>query len=90
MKKLIAVFAVLFFVAPAFAADWSFYGSQRIHTWYVDRDYGDAVVNGQDDDQATQTYFAGNSRLGARVKADKVTGRLELALAQGTSSNERT
>ena len=30
MKKLIAVFAVLLFVAPAFAADWAFYGSQRV------------------------------------------------------------
>jgi hypothetical protein len=85
MKKLIAVFAVLFFVAPAFAADWSFYGSQRIATWYVDRDYGDAVVNGQDDDQATQMYLQGNSRLGAKVKADKVTGQIELAL--GTSGD---
>src|SRR5512139_478730 len=83
MKKLIAIFAVLLFVAPAFAADWSFYGSQRIATWYVDRDYGDATVNGQDDDQATQWYFQGNSRLGAKVKADKVSGQIELALAGG-------
>jgi len=83
MKKLIAICAVLLFVAPAFAADWSFYGSQRIGTWYLDRDYGDAVVNGQDDDQATQMYFQGNSRLGAKVKADKVTGQIELALGQG-------
>ena len=43
MKKLIAIFAVLLFAAPAMAADWSFYGSQRIATWYVDRDYGDAA-----------------------------------------------
>ena len=84
MKKLIAVFAVLFFAAPAMAADWSFYGSARVSTFYVDRDYGDGVsASGQDDDQATQWFFQGNSRLGARVKADKVTGRLELALGQG-------
>jgi hypothetical protein len=80
MKKLIAIFAVLLFAAPAMAADWSFYGSQRIATWYTDRDYGDATVQGQDDDQATQWYFQGNSRLGAKVKADKVTGQIELAL----------
>ena len=90
MKKLIAVFSILLFAAPAMAADWSFYGSARIATWYTDRDYGDDKVTGQDDDQATQWYFQGNSRLGARAKADKVTGRLELALAQGTSSNEGT
>jgi hypothetical protein len=83
MKKLIAVFAVLFFAAPAMAADWSFYGSARVSTFYVDQDYGDTPVNGQDDDQGTQWYQQGNSRLGARVKADKVSGRLELALGQG-------
>jgi len=83
MKKLIAIFAVLLFAAPAMAADWSFYGSQRVATWYTDRDYGDATVNGQDDDQATQWYFQGNSRLGAKVKADKVTGQIELGLGAG-------
>jgi hypothetical protein len=83
MKKLIAIFAVLLVAAPAMAADWSFYGSQRVATWYTDRDYGDATVNGQDDDQATQWYFQGNSRLGAKVKADKVTGQIELGLGAG-------
>lgn len=83
MKKLIAIFAVLLFAAPAMAADWSFYGSARVATWYVDQDYGDSTVNGQDDDQATQWYQQGNSRLGARVKADKVHGQVELALGQG-------
>ena len=84
MKKLIAVCAVLLFVAPAFAADWSFYGSERIATWFNSRDYGDGVgANGEKDDQGTQWYFQGNSRLGAKVKADKVTGQIELALGSG-------
>ena len=83
MKKLIAIFVVLLLAAPAMAADWSFYGSQRIGTWYVDRDYGDAQVNGRGEDQATQMYFQGNSRFGARAKADKVSGQIELALGQG-------
>ena len=83
MKKLIAIFTVVLFTAPAFAADWSFYGSQRIATWYADRDYGDGVVNGQNDDQATQWYFQGNSRLGAKVKADKVSGQIEFGLGTG-------
>jgi len=83
MKKLIAIFAVLLFVAPAMAADWSFYGSARQATWYVDRDYGDGEVNGQGDDQATQWYLQTNSRLGAKVKADKVSGQVELALTAG-------
>jgi len=89
MKKLIAIFAVLLFAAPAMAADWSFYGSQRIATWYVDRDYGDGVsANGDDNDEATQWYFQGNSRLGAKVKADKVTGQIELALGQGGNGDD--
>ena len=84
MKKLIAVFAVLLFVAPAFAADWAFYGSQRVGTWYPNRDYGDtAAASGKDDDAATQMFFQGNSRLGAKVKADKVTGQIELGLGAG-------
>ena len=89
MKKLIAIFAVLLFVAPAFAADWSFYGSQRVATWYVDRDYGSSAnnVNGQDDDQATQWYFQGNSRLGAKVKADKISGQIELGLGSASTGS---
>ena len=84
MKKLIAVCAVLLFVAPAFAADWAFYGSQRVGTWYLNRDYGDTpAASGKDDDAATQMFFQGNSRLGAKVKADKVTGQIELGLGAG-------
>jgi hypothetical protein len=87
MKKLIAVFAVLLFVAPAFAADWAFYGSQRVGTWYSDRNWGGTDVNGQDDDQGTQMFFQGNSRLGVKVKADKVTGQIELGLSGGNGGD---
>ena len=84
MKKGMAVFAMLLLAVPALAADWSFYGSQRVSTFYVDRDYGDGVgANGQDDDQATQWFFQGNSRLGAKVKADKVSGLIEFGLGKG-------
>jgi hypothetical protein len=84
MKKLIVVLAVLMFAAPALAADWAFYGSQRIGTWYTEKSYpGDSNAYGSSDDAATQMYFQGNSRLGAKVKADKVTGQIELALGAG-------
>ncbi|MRR10435.1 hypothetical protein EG831_10255, partial [bacterium] len=84
MKKLIAVLVVLLFAAPALAADWAFYGSQRIGTWYTEREYpGDSSAYGGSSDAATQMYFQGNSRLGAKVKADKVTGQIELALGAG-------
>jgi hypothetical protein len=82
MKKLIAIFAVLLLAAPAMAADWSFYGSQRMATFYVYDDFGDfPPASGEDDDWGLQWDFQTNSRLGARVKADKVTGHIELGLA---------
>ena len=34
MKKCWIVFAVLMLAAPAMAADWSFYGSERMATYY--------------------------------------------------------
>jgi hypothetical protein len=87
MKKLIAIFAVLLLAAPAMAADWSFYGSQRMATYYVAEDYGDFsqigvgdVATGESDDWGLEWNFQSNSRLGARVKADKVTGHIELGL----------
>lgn len=80
MKKFIAIFAVLLLAAPAMAADWSFYGSQRVATFYVADDRGDYPVDGEDDDWGLQWNFQGNSRFGARVKADKVTGHIELAM----------
>jgi len=87
MKKLIAICAVLLFVAPAFAADWSFYGSERVATWYVSRDFGDTQVNGDSNDAGTQWYFQGNSRFGAKVKADKVSGQIELATQASNNGN---
>ncbi len=40
MKKLLIIFAVLCLAAPAMAADWNFYGSARMATFYsiVDKD----------------------------------------------------
>jgi hypothetical protein len=87
MKKLIAIFAVLLLAAPAMAADWSFYGSQRMATFYVADDFGDAQVNGEDNDWGLQWDFQGNSRLGAHVKADKVRGQIELGLKGSDGSD---
>ena len=87
MKKLIAICAVLLFVAPAFAADWSFYGSERMATWYNSQDFKDYPQAGQDNDAGTQWYLQGNSRLGAKVKADKVTGQIELATTASSTDS---
>jgi len=71
MKKLIAIFAVLLLAAPAFAADWAFYGSQRMATFYVADDYGDFPVNGEEDDWGLQWNFQTNSRLAPRSRPTK-------------------
>ncbi len=86
MKKLIAIFAVLLMAAPAFAADWEFFGSQRMSTFYIQNDFGDSPVNGEDDDWGLRWDFQDNSRLGVKVKADKVSGMIELGL-NGTDGN---
>jgi hypothetical protein len=88
MKKLIAIFAVLLLAAPAFAADWAFYGSQRMTTFYVADDFGDFTrADGEEDDWGLQWNFQTNSRLGAKVKADKVNGHIELGL-KGTDGGD--
>ena len=89
MKKLtifIAAIALVCFAVPAMAADWNFYGSARMATFYISDDYGDGTnAAGTDDSDAElQWEFQGNSRLGARVKAESVSGRIELA---NTSDN---
>jgi hypothetical protein len=86
MKKLLTVIAILLIVTPTIAADWSFSGSQRFATWYYDRNYGDNKVNGEGNDAGTQWYYQGNSRLEAKVKADKVSGHIELGLGSSNDS----
>lgn len=85
MKKLIAVLLVLLFAVPAMAQtakapEWSFFGSQRMATFYVNDDFGDDEVAGSGDDWGLRWDFQGNSRMGARVKAGNVGGFIELAL----------
>ena len=89
MKRLIAVLAVVMLAAPALAADWSFYGSQRMSTFYQYTDYGSANQpgTGEQDDWGLIWDFQTNSRLGAKVKADKVSGQIELAL-KGTDGGD--
>jgi hypothetical protein len=87
MKKLIAVLLLTLLAVPALGADWSFFGSARMSTFYKYTDFGDAPVNGEDDDWGMIWDFQTNSRLGARVKADKTTGYIELAL-KGTDGSD--
>jgi len=83
MKKLFVLLAAVVFVvaftAPTFAAEWSFYGSARMYTFWGDRDFGDGVdATGSDDDLGLLHELQGNSRIGAKVKvSDNLIGRFE-------------
>ena len=83
MKKIFvllgAVALVVAFTAPSFAAEWSFYGSARIQTWWESDDFGDFVnAAGEDDDLDLNHSLQGNSRIGANVKvSDNLVGVFE-------------
>lgn len=84
MKKLLMVLLVLLMAAPAIAADWNFYGSARVTTFYTIRD-SNALGNNSDID--LDHRLQNNSRIGVNVKADKLSGKIELALrAAGANS----
>jgi hypothetical protein len=78
MKKLLvglfAVAMVVAFTAPAMAADWNFYGSARMSTFSDTSD-----ISADDDERVTTWALQGNSRVGAKVKANDngIGGRFE-------------
>jgi len=82
MKKLFIFFVaaamIAAFTVPAMAdAEWNFYGSARMTTFYVDDD-PDQI--GVDSDKGTVWAQQGNSRIGARVKFnDEIGGRFEMS-----------
>ncbi|MDT8273254.1 MAG: hypothetical protein RRA35_08675, partial [Desulfomonilia bacterium] len=59
---------------------WVFYGSARYTTFYNDKN-----LSADSDDAGTTWALQGNSRIGARVNKDKITGRFEY----GTGVNLR-
>lgn len=85
MKKLIALVAALVMVAgTAYAADWSFYGSSRVLTQYVEVD-NPTGINGGVDTEDFDLDLQGNSRIGANVKvSDELTGRFEFGVSNST------
>lgn len=93
MKKftiLIAVIALVCFSVPAMANDWNFYGSARMSTNYVSNDFGNtgtttAAPTDDTKDAGTNWLLQGNSRIGARVKGEHLSGRFEY----GTGVNVR-
>jgi hypothetical protein len=85
MKKLLVIFAAVAFIwvfaGPASALDWNFYGSARMATFYVSDDLGDDELdNGDDDDDEFTWDLQGNSRIGATVKGENLSGRFEFGI----------
>jgi len=83
-KALLCVAIMAIMVGSASAADWNFYGSARVATFYTDADNGDGT--------STENFsesLQGNARIGARVKvSDELTGRFEYG-ASGGDANVR-
>jgi hypothetical protein len=85
MKKLIVMFASLSlvagFVMTAAAADWNFYGSARVQTWWTDTE-----TSGTSVDDFAQS-LQGNSRIGAKVKVSgDLSGRFEYGASGGNAN----
>ncbi|MCG8684893.1 MAG: hypothetical protein MI892_08470 [Desulfobacterales bacterium] len=81
MKKLIlfiAFLAFLFFSGNVFGADWNFYGSARVATFYEDVDDGSTSATNLDFE------LQGNSRIGAHIKVnDELVARFEYGASGG-------
>jgi hypothetical protein len=89
MKKftiLIAAIALVCFSVPAMAADWNFYGSARMQTTYISDNFKDTLnAAGTDDKDANLDWnLQSNTRFGARVKAEKLSGRMEFGVNEAT------
>jgi len=92
MKKLILVIAALALIAsPAMAVDWNFYGSARMATFYNSRDFNNGTASDLDggtgtlrdnfdEDDTVQWDMQTNSRFGATVKAENLSGRVEVSI----------
>ena len=90
MKKLLVVFLVLAFVAPAFAADnLSINGQVRVRSW----DSENFSTFDDDDDSDKEEFFEQRFRLQATIKANdqvKAVTRIDLAEDKWGSSNWAT
>jgi len=86
MKKftiIIAALALVCFAVPAMAVDWNFYGSARMATYYVSNDQAGTK------DTDLQWDFQTNSRIGATVKAENLSGRFEFGVNESSVSSRR-
>ena len=86
MKKLIFIVAALAMITgSAYAADWNFYGSARVQTWY--NDVEDNAVPTSSSATNLDMGLQGNARIGANVKvSDELTGRFEYGASSGNAN----
>lgn len=75
---LVALAAIIAIATPAMA-EYSFYGSVRVKTFYVDNDKNAA------DDQDFTIDLQPNTRFGAKIKGDNLSGHVEFGLKAETS-----
>jgi hypothetical protein len=72
------VFAmVVAFAAATSASDWSLYGSARVATFWTSENIGTADAFGRDEVKALRWDFQTDSRIGAKVQSDRISGRFE-------------
>jgi hypothetical protein len=88
MRKLFVLIAAVAFLvaftAPAFAAEWSFYGSSRLTTFWYNQSGAYSDTNNSDLDLTWD--MQGNSRIGANVKAGDIAGTFELGMPNDKAS----
>jgi hypothetical protein len=87
MKKFVVAIAALAMLSgSAYAADWNFYGSARVSTFFSDTDVINTATNGS---TVIAQALQSNARIGANVKAsDELVGRFEYG-ASGANANIR-
>ena len=83
MKKALLCVAILAMMAgSAYAADWNFYGSARVETFYTDTDNGDGTSTTNFNEE-----LLGTSRIGAKVDVnDELKGRFEYGASDGEAN----
>ncbi|MCG8683765.1 MAG: hypothetical protein MI892_02750 [Desulfobacterales bacterium] len=85
MKKLMVIAALLVFMTGSAwaAAEWNFYGSARVSTFYSDYENNPFIAGSPDTDDFEMDNN-GNARIGARIKvSDSLTGRFEYGAKSG-------
>jgi hypothetical protein len=86
MKKftiIIAALALVCFAVPAMAVDWNFYGNARMATYYTSNDQANSKTTDLQWDLQT------NSRVGATIKAENISGRFEFGVNESSVSSRR-